>query len=53
MNCSFGLIEPMYIAPGEKKIRSKTERYEAISERSLHFLSEYYPDRRKKNEQSV
>ena len=35
MNCAFGLIEPLKRAPGEKKIRSKQERYERISERAL------------------
>ena len=42
MNCSFGLIDPLPAAPGRKRIRSKAERYEAISERSLAWLREQY-----------
>lgn len=38
MNCSFGLIDPLPIQPGQKKIRNKAERYEAISARSLEYL---------------
>jgi len=35
MNCAFGLIDPLEIAPGEKKIRDKQERYLKIAERAL------------------
>ena len=35
MNCAFGLIDPYAYQPGEKKIRSKQQRYERISERAL------------------
>ncbi|MDD3921769.1 MAG: methylenetetrahydrofolate--tRNA-(uracil(54)-C(5))-methyltransferase (FADH(2)-oxidizing) TrmFO [Eubacteriales bacterium] len=35
MNCAFGLIDPLTYQPGEKKIRSKQQRYERISERAL------------------
>lgn len=38
MNCSYGLIDPLPIIHGQKKIRNKTERYEAVSERSLSYL---------------
>lgn len=40
MNCSFGLIDPLPAVPGKKKIRDKTERYEAISARSLAYLND-------------
>ncbi len=35
MNCAFGLIDQLEVAPGEKRIRNKQLRYEAISERAL------------------
>ena len=35
MNCAFGLIDPLQVAPGEKRIRNKQQRYERISERAL------------------
>ena len=35
MNCAFGLIDPLDVAPGEKRIRNKQQRYEKISERAL------------------
>lgn len=38
MNCSFGLIDPLPVQPGQKRIRNKAERYEAISARSLEYL---------------
>ena len=38
MNCSFGLIDPLPVIPGQKRIRDKVERYEAISKRSLDYL---------------
>jgi len=38
MNCAFGLIDPLEVKPGEKRIRSKQQRYEKISERALAEL---------------
>ena len=38
MNCSFGLIDPLPVQPGNKRIRKKSERYQAISERSLAYI---------------
>ncbi len=35
MNCAFGLIDQLEVAPGEKRIRNKQLRYEAISRRAL------------------
>ena len=35
MNCAFGLIDPLEVRPGEKKIRNKQQRYEKIAERAL------------------
>ena len=35
MNCAFGLIDQLEAAPGEKRIRNKQLRYEAISRRAL------------------
>ncbi|MDD3335644.1 MAG: methylenetetrahydrofolate--tRNA-(uracil(54)-C(5))-methyltransferase (FADH(2)-oxidizing) TrmFO [Eubacteriales bacterium] len=35
MNCAFGLIDPLDVLPGEKRIRQKQLRYEKISERAL------------------
>ena len=35
MNCAFGLIDQLEGAPGEKRIRNKQLRYEAISKRAL------------------
>jgi len=40
MNCAFGLIDPLPVEPGKKRIRNKMERYEAISERSLAWIGE-------------
>ena len=38
MNCSFGLIDPLPVQPGQKRIRNKQERYQAVSERSLAYI---------------
>ena len=38
MNCAFGLIDPLDVKPGEKRIRNKQQRYEKISERALTEL---------------
>ena len=35
MNCAFGLIDQLEVAPGEKRIRNKQLRYKAISKRAL------------------
>ncbi len=35
MNCAFGLIDPLEVKPGEKRIRNKQQRYEVISERAI------------------
>ena len=38
MNCTFGIIDPIPLRPGQKRIRDKKERYEAISMRSLQYF---------------
>ena len=38
MNCSFGLIDPLPVRPGEKPIRNKQDRYEAVAQRALAFI---------------
>ena len=38
MNCSFGLLDPLPVEPGRKRIRKKADRYEAVSRRSLDWL---------------
>ena len=40
MNCSFGLIDPISVLPGQKRIRKKEERYLAIAERALDCIRE-------------
>lgn len=35
MNCAFGLIDPLEVKPGEKRIRNKQQRYEKIAQRAL------------------
>ena len=40
MNCAFGLIDPLEVAPGQRKIRNKQQRYEAISQRALAEIDE-------------
>ncbi len=35
MNAAFGLIDPLEVPPGQKRIRDKQQRYEAISARAL------------------
>lgn len=39
MNCTFGIIDPLPAEPGKKRIRDKKERYEAVSARSLEYIS--------------
>ena len=38
MNCSFGLIDPLPVIPGQKRIRKKEERYQAIADRALSCI---------------
>ena len=38
MNCSFGLIDPLPVMPGAKRIRNKQERYQAVAERALAYI---------------
>ena len=40
MNCSFGLIDPLPYLPGQKRIRKKEERYQAVADRSLACIRE-------------
>ncbi|MBQ9211864.1 MAG: methylenetetrahydrofolate--tRNA-(uracil(54)-C(5))-methyltransferase (FADH(2)-oxidizing) TrmFO [Clostridia bacterium] len=40
MNCAFGLIDPLPVEPGKKRIRNKVERYEAIAARALSYWAE-------------
>lgn len=40
MNCAFGLIDPLEMGPGQRKIRNKQLRYEAISQRALAEIDE-------------
>ena len=38
MNCTFGIIDPLPVVPGQKKIRDKRERYEVVSARALAYI---------------
>ncbi len=38
MNCTFGIIDPLPVKNGQKKIRDKQARYEAISARALEYI---------------
>ena len=40
MNCTFGIIDPLPVRAGEKKIRDKKERYEAVSARALKYIDQ-------------
>ena len=40
MNCTFGLIDPISVLPGQKRIRKKEERYQAIAENALDCIRE-------------
>ena len=40
MNCTFGLIDPIPVLPGQKRIRKKEERYQAIAENALDCIRE-------------
>ena len=39
MNCTFGIIDPLPYEPGQKRIREKKERYEAVSARALAYIN--------------
>ena len=38
MNCTFGIIDPLPVLPGQKKIRDKRERYETVSAKALAYI---------------
>ena len=38
MNCAFGLIDQLEVLPGQKRIRNKQLRYEAIAQRALEEI---------------
>ena len=38
MNCSFGLIDPLPVIPGEKRPKKKQDRYEAVAQRALSCI---------------
>ena len=38
MNCSFGLIDPLPVVPGEKRPKKKQDRYEAVAQRALSCI---------------
>ena len=38
MNCTFGLIDPLPYVPGQKRIRKKQEKYEAVAARALEYI---------------
>ena len=38
MNCSFGLIDPLPVVPGEKRPKKKQDRYEAVAQRALNCI---------------
>ena len=40
MNCNFGMIDPLPHLPGQKRIRKKQERYQAVSERAISYIRE-------------
>lgn len=40
MNCTFGIIDQLPASPGERRIRDKKARYEAISARSLSYMDQ-------------
>ncbi|MCR4876195.1 MAG: methylenetetrahydrofolate--tRNA-(uracil(54)-C(5))-methyltransferase (FADH(2)-oxidizing) TrmFO [Clostridiales bacterium] len=41
MNCAFGLIDALPVGPGQKRIRNKAERYEAIAAQALSYWEEH------------
>ncbi len=38
MNCSFGLIDPLPVIPGEKRLKKKQDRYEAVAQKALSCI---------------
>ncbi len=40
MNCAFGLIDQLEVQPGQKRIRNKQLRYEAIAQRALEEIDQ-------------
>lgn len=40
MNCTFGMIDPLPFVPGQKRIRKKAEKYEAVAARALEAIRE-------------
>ena len=38
MNCTFGLIDPLPYIPGQKRIRKKQEKYEAVAARAIEYI---------------
>ena len=38
MNCSFGLIDPLPMIPGEKRLKKKQDRYEAVAQKALSCI---------------
>ena len=53
MNCTFGIIDPLPRLPGEKKIREKKARYEAVSARSLQYLESLSETANQKEHETV
>ncbi len=43
MNCAFGLMDALEVAPGTKRIRNRQLRYEAISQRALAEVDALLP----------
>ena len=41
MNCTFGIIDPLPVIPGQKRIKDKKERYEAVSMRALNYIDRF------------
>ena len=38
MICSFGLFDPLPVIPGEKRLKKKQDRYEAVAQRALSCI---------------
>ena len=38
LNCTFGMIDPLPYVPGQKRIRKKQEKYEAVAARALEYI---------------
>ena len=39
MNCTFGMIDPLPYVPGQKRVRKKQEKYEAVAARALDYIN--------------